>query len=69
MKGKIEEFTMEELEKSLNQSRVDLRKQRFSSVTSKVDNPKKIRELKKHIARILTLKREYELGVREKRAK
>ena len=69
MKGKIEELTFEELDKSLNESRVELRKQRFSSVTSKVDNPKKIRELKKHIARILTIKNEYQLGIREKQTK
>jgi large subunit ribosomal protein L29 len=64
MKGKIEELTLEELERSLNESKEELRKQRFKAVTSKVDNPKKIKELKKHIARILTLKREYDLGIR-----
>ncbi len=64
MKGKIEELTLDELERSLNESKEELRKQRFKAVTSKVDNPKKIKELKKHIARILTLKREYDLGIR-----
>jgi large subunit ribosomal protein L29 len=68
MKGKIEELTLEELERSLNESKEELRKQRFKSVTSKVDNPKKIKELKKHIARILTLKREYDLDIRAKRS-
>lgn len=69
MKGKIEELTFEELDKSLKESQVELRKQRFSAVTSKVDNPKKIRELKKHIARIMTIKKEYQLGIREKKTK
>ena len=64
MKGKIDEFTPEELEKSLLESKEDLRKERFKAVTSKVENPRKIRELKKHIARILTLKRQRELGIR-----
>ncbi len=68
MKGKIEELTLEELERSLNESKEELRKQRFKAVTSKVDNPKKIKELKKHIARILTLKREYALGIRAKKS-
>jgi large subunit ribosomal protein L29 len=68
MKGKIEELTLEELERSLNESKEELRKQRFKAVTSKVDNPKKIKELKKHIARILTLKREYALGIRTKKS-
>lgn len=68
MKGKIEELTLEELERSLTESKEELRKQRFKAVTSKVDNPKKIKELKKHIARVLTLKREYDLGIREKKS-
>ncbi len=67
MKGKLEELTMTELEKSLADSKVELRKERFKSVTSKVDNPKKIKGLKRHIARILTLKQEYALGIRKSR--
>jgi len=67
MKGKLEELTNDELNKSLADSKEELRKERFRSVTSKVDNPKKINELKKHIARILTIKKEYELGIRNPR--
>lgn len=67
MKGKLEELTIEELNTSLADSKVELRKQRFKAVTSKVDNPKKIQSLKKHIARILTLKKEYQLGIRKPR--
>jgi len=67
MKGKIEELTMTELDKSLTDTKVELRKERFKSVTSKVDNPKKIKGLKQHIARILTLKQEYNLGIRKSR--
>ena len=66
MKGKLEEFTFDDLNKSYTDSKEELRKERFKSVTSKVDNPRKIRELKRQIARILTLKREYELGIRKK---
>ena len=69
MKGKLEELTMDELNRSLRESKEELRKQRFKAVTSRLDNPKKIKGLKKHIARILTLKREYELGIREKRSR
>lgn len=68
MKGKLEELTTEELERSLNETKENLRKERFKAVTSKVDNPKKIKELKKHIARILTLKRQYALGISQKKA-
>ncbi|OHD68287.1 MAG: 50S ribosomal protein L29 [Spirochaetes bacterium RBG_16_49_21] len=67
MKGKLEELPVEELERSLNESKELLRKERFKAVTSKVENPLRIRELKKHIARILTIKKEYALGIREKR--
>ncbi len=64
MKGKLEELTNEELDRSLADSKEELRKERFKAVTSKVDDPKKVSELKKHIARILTLKNEYRLGKR-----
>ena len=67
MKGKLEELTIEELDRSLSESKEELRKERFNSVTSKVDNPNKIKELKRHIARILTLKNEYKIGIREKK--
>ena len=67
MKGKLEELTMDELNKSLIDTKVELRKERFRAVTSKVDNPKRIRNLKKHVARIPTLKREYDLGIRKPR--
>ncbi|HOO70432.1 MAG TPA: 50S ribosomal protein L29 [Spirochaetota bacterium] len=66
MKGKLDELTLDDLNRSLRESKEDLRKERFKAVTSKVDNPKKIKELKKNIARILTLTREYELGIRKK---
>lgn len=65
MKGKLEELTPAELLKSQEDAKKELRQERFKSVTSKVDNPKKIRELKKHIARILTLKKERDLGIRK----
>lgn len=67
MKGKLEELTMDELNKNLADTKVELRKERFRAVTSKVDNPKKINNLKKHVARILTLKKEYDLGIRKPR--
>lgn len=66
MKGKLEELSKDELVRSLRDSKEELRKERFKAVTSKVDNPKKVKELKKNIARILTLTKEYELGIRKK---
>ncbi len=69
MKGKLEELTIEELNRTLRENREELRKERFKAVTSKVDNPMKIRELKKNIARILTLQSEYRLGKRTLKSK
>lgn len=67
MKGKLHELSIDELDRSLGETKEELRKLRFKLVTSKVDNPKKFKELRKHIARILTLKREYALGIRKHR--
>jgi ribosomal protein L29 len=68
MKGNLDELSIEELDRTVNQAREEIRKERFKSVTGKLDDTKKIRELKKKIARALTLKREYELGKRSKKA-
>ena len=65
MKVKLEELNIEELDRNLTETKEELRKERFKAVTSKVDNPKRVRELKKHIARILTLKRERDLGIKK----
>ncbi len=69
MKGKLEELSQEELKRNLRESREEIRKERFKSVTSKVDNPKRIRQLKKQIARILTLENEYRLEIRKPKSK
>lgn len=69
MKGKLEELSQEELMRNLRESREEIRKERFKSVTSKVDNPKRIRQLKKQIARILTLENEYRLEIRKPKSK
>lgn len=63
MKGNIQELTLEELETSLAETKKEIRQQRFKGVTGKVDNPKLIKELKKKIARINTVKRAHELGL------
>jgi ribosomal protein L29 len=69
MKIKLQELSMEELNRAMHDARIEIRMDRFKSVTSKVDNPKKIRENRKLIARILTLKREYALGIKTPKAK
>jgi large subunit ribosomal protein L29 len=66
MKGNLDQSTIEELTKNVKDAKEEIRKERFKSVTGKLEDTKKIRELKKKIARSMTLKREYELGIRTK---
>ncbi len=69
MKGKLDELNIEELDKTLRDNKEELRKERFKGVTSKIENPNKVKQLKKNIARILTLENEYKLGLRTPRGK
>jgi ribosomal protein L29 len=66
MKGNLDQLTIDELTKTVKDSNEEIRKERFKSVTGKLEDTKKIRELKKKVARSITLKREYELGIRTK---
>lgn len=67
MKGQLEELTIQELDEQLLDCKEQIRVARFNSVTGNLQNSKSIRDNKKKIARILTLKREYDLGIREKK--
>ncbi len=69
MKGKLDELTVEELNRTLREAKEELRKERFKRTVSRVENPKKTMQLKKQIARILTVLREYESGTRTARSK
>ena len=51
-----------ELEKELSELKNELFKLRFSLATNGLDNPMKIKEVKKDIARINTVLRERELA-------
>jgi large subunit ribosomal protein L29 len=66
MKGSLDQLTIDELSKVAKDAKEEIRAERFKSVTGKLDDTKKTRELKKKIARANTLKREYELGIRKK---
>jgi ribosomal protein L29 len=66
MKGNLDQLTIEELSKIAQDSKEEIRAERFKSVTGKLDDTKKTRELRKKIARANTLKKEYELGIRTK---
>ena len=53
--NKIREMSSPELEKELGELKSELFKLRFSLATNGLDNPMKIREVKKDIARINTV--------------
>ncbi len=59
--NKIKEMSSPDLEKELVELKNELFKLRFSLATNGLDNPMKIKDVKKDIARIKTVLREREL--------
>ncbi len=65
MKNKdLRELTVEELNKKIDESKDELFKLRFQLATGQLDNPMKIREVRRNIARVKTILRERELGIK-----
>ena len=60
--NKINEMSSPELEKELGELKSELFKLRFSLATNGLDNPMKIKEVKKDIARVNTILKQRELG-------
>ncbi len=60
--NKIKEMSSPDLEKELGELKNELFKLRFSLATNGLDNPMKIKEVKKDIARIKTILREREIS-------
>ena len=60
--NKIKEMSSPDLEKELGELKTELFKLRFSLATHSLDNPMKIKEVKKDIARINTELRQRELA-------
>ena len=58
---KIKEMSSPELEKELSELKTELFKLRFSLATNGLENPMKIKEVKKDNARINTILRQREL--------
>ena len=63
---KIREMSSPDLEKELGELKSELFKLRFSLATNGLDNPLKIKEVKKDIARINTVLRQRELEEEKK---
>ena len=61
----VREKTTADLQKTLQDYKVELFDLRFQRATGSIENPMRIRELKKSIARILTVLQERESEVKE----
>ena len=59
--NKLKEMSSQDLEKELGELKSELFKLRFSLATNGLDNPLKVKEVRKDIARIKTILREREL--------
>jgi large subunit ribosomal protein L29 len=59
--NKLKDMSSPELEKELSALKSELFKLRFSLATNGLDNPLKVKEVRKDIARIKTILREREL--------
>lgn len=59
----LKEKTSDELDKELAELKAELFKLRFQHATNQLDNPLKLREVRKNIARVKTIIRENELGI------
>jgi len=59
----IRELTDAELHKKLDESKDELFKLRFQMATGQLDNPMKLKEVRRRIARVKTIIRERELGI------
>lgn len=60
----LRQLSIDELEIRLEDDREELENLRFRQTLQQVENPLRIRHLKKEIAQILTVLREHELGIR-----
>ena len=64
--NKIKEMSSPELEKELGELKTELFKLKFSVATNGLDNPMKIKEVKKDIARINTVLTERKIAESKK---
>ena len=62
--NKIKEMSSPELEKEIGELKQELFKLRFKLATNGLDNPMRIKEVKKDIARMKTVLRQRELEVK-----
>ena len=66
MKRNLAEMTIEELQEHKEKLIKDYRVFRFNKMMGQLENELKLRETRRDIARINTMLREYELGIRSR---
>ena len=66
MKRNLAEMTIEELQELKEKLIKDYRVFRFNKMMGQLENELKLRETRRDIARINTMLREYELGIRSR---
>lgn len=62
--NELRDLTSEELEKRLADCKAELFNLRFQLATGQLDNPMRVRDVRKNIARVKTVIRERDLGIR-----
>ena len=61
----IAEYSIPELETKLSDNIAELANLRFQKALQQLEKPSRIRQIKREIAQIKTVLREYELGIRK----
>ena len=65
-KNKLNKLSLEELKTKLNESNESLMNMRFQKALQQLEHPKQITKVRKEIAQIKTVIREFDLGIRGK---
>lgn len=65
----FKQLTLEELRAKLKENAEEAEKLRFQQALQQLEHPHKIRQVRREMARIRTLLREHELGIRERKDK
>lgn len=62
---KVRDMNNDELKKALGDSKDELFKLKFQLATGQLDNPMRLKEIRRDIARVQTIIRERELGINQ----
>ncbi len=65
--SELRELSDTELDEKLDEYKEELFNLRFQNVTGQLDNPRRLKQVRHEIARVLTVQRERELADKEQR--